>query len=319
MKRLCGVVFQLLLTSVTVVGIGCAASSLTPSAPSDNQVAKPQLGTTITERLYIADPYDGTISAFALPISRVSAPVAVVTLPAPSGLSFDSGGRLFVATLGIAVFDQPIRTGSSPAFTLTNDGFFGINGVAVDPSGNLFVIGENLRCGPSAACETQQSLTVYNGPINSLSTPSFTISDWRTPVGIAFDTNGHVWMLTLGELDEYSLPFTKRSTPIVRVSASSWEGDIALDASGRLYLGGNSGGINVYSVTSCSLVPDFTIPIFTPAALAFDGRGNLYELNFGPHGSPPDVLHVFSPPLDKSSTPRVSLSGKNWTSIAIGP
>lgn len=138
------------------------------------------------QRLYVGDIGAGAVHVFNSPYT--TAPAFSVTNGLTSsfntGIAVDDSGRLYVADYSldhILVYDPPLSGSSTAAFAIT----LGVEspiGVALGSDGRLYVV--NTR----AAFGVVPSVTIYDPPFSSLSTPTLTMSGGGQlvqPYGIA--------------------------------------------------------------------------------------------------------------------------------------
>lgn len=150
MTRFRGALCAFLLVALPLFA-ACSSSSTTP-APK-------------VQRLFTDDD-NVTISIFTLPVSNASTASATFTgASGPSGLKFDSMGKLYVADFAagsVQIFNPPLSSSTTAAVTIS--ALPHAEDVALDASGNLYV------------ALTGNPVEVFNPPFTNASTPAFAIT-----------------------------------------------------------------------------------------------------------------------------------------------
>lgn len=289
-------------------------------------------GGTQLKHMYVAGSScagggSSSIYVFNLPVTSSSTPAQ--TDSAPSGdeieeIYADSKGRLFVpiykcdgsAYTSVAVFDSPVTSSSQPAFTLTASASWPED-VAEDKNGNVYVSIE----GPTDCC-----INVFDGPVGGNMTDSLSLSNnpanaepLDEPYGIAFDSNGNLYVSSSGSIQEYATPLTSSSAATAVVTPNEDDYGVAVDASNRVFVS-NAAGKGMISVFTqpftSSSTPAFNITLTsgtTVYGLAFDDKGNLWATDNN------NQVWEITAPISASSTPSKILTVPDAYGITFGP
>jgi sugar lactone lactonase YvrE len=150
-------------------------------------------------------------------------------LVAPSAVTFDSGGNLWVADAGanrILEYKAPLATHEAASLVLgqpdfsslasetTSTGLSAPNALAFDSGGNLWVVdSSNDRVVEYAApFSTGEAASLVIGQPNftSNSFATTTSTSLDSPNGVAFDSGGNLWVADLlnGRVLEFKMPFS---------------------------------------------------------------------------------------------------------------
>jgi sugar lactone lactonase YvrE len=165
----------------------------------------------------------------------------------------------------------------------SNTGLNGPNGLALDASGNLFVV--NTPAG---------SIAKYD-PMGNLSL--FANSGLMTPTGAVFDSAGNLYV---ANYDGQTITrFNPAGAPSVfAASGLNYPAGLAFDSSGNLYVANHNGNtIRKFSPTGGDLGVFASAGLNGPEGLAFDSAGNLYAANYGLYNTDFSVVK-FSPTGD---------------------
>src|SRR5208283_2535511 len=218
----------------------------------------------------------------------------------------------------------------------TNTKLNGALGVALDPTGNLYVTGCGGPCGGSGA----GSFTTYqagsNGDVTPFTAVAGSNTGFITANGIARDASGKIYVVdnTGNSIKVFSAGSNGNVAPIATISGGNTlltrPNLIALDAGGNIYVtnffGGppncNSDTLGCGSVTEYAAgASDNATPIATiagantmlsgPVGVAVDPTtGNIYVGNEG-NGTPGGVV-IYSPGSgNRNVAPIASISGTN--------
>jgi hypothetical protein len=291
--------FTLVMVAICAVGIfsGCQRSSvisIPPGAPN---------------KLYVNDNINGVI-AYTMPLGPASAPAFTLagTSLNGSGMATGPSGSVFAAHFGAAtidVFNQPITSASTPAFTIQLAASLGptvklpnASGMSFDPAGNLWIAGElgdqvYMLAPPFAA-----------GPV----VPKFFNStSFSGPVMPLFDRAGELIVAEFGgsQLLVFRAPFNfgANNVPVATITLPTALGSIGISQADQLVVGLNDGTVAFFNGPfATGNVPAFVIP--APAGSAgvrnaiFDSSNNLYV----PYASSSQI-GVFAPPYSGVSVP----------------
>jgi len=222
-------------------------------------------------------------------------------LNSPGGITVDSGGNIYVTDDGsvsggadsLTVYAAGSNGNVAPTATISG-GATGLElpfGVAIDSSGNLYVVN------PGSAVGGVDSLTIYPSGSSGNTAPSATISsdtEIEAPFGIALDASDNIYVADAGSafggVDSVSIyPYgTYANEPPVAVISGdntllNFPAGIALDSSGNIYLANATGGYDGSgSVTQYAPLKNKsgTLNIAPTAVIAGDDTGDLTGFNF---------------------------------------
>lgn len=196
---------------------------------------------------------NGTIDIYPLKQPNKSGPVAQITgLTAfQDGMIVDANGNLFVANNGAFGNDDYVMEFAppytSPPMILNtvwmNEIFFPIS-VAVDARGTLYV----SNCGDY--CSEAPAVFVYppgsTSPTNAITSKSF-----NSLAGLGFDTKGNLYAVNWNDqtfaVDVFKMragTTTFRPLRLRGLQTGDGGNGVSLDASGNIYVAGNSSGSN---------------------------------------------------------------------------
>ena len=212
----------------------------------------------------------------------------VVAGGSPQGLAFDRRGDLWVTNKDastIAQFTERSLQGSMPAVALsaTHGSLNGPAGIAFDPNGNLWVAN---NAGNTLVKFGASQLTNSGSPAPMV-TLSAASSSLDGPFGLAFDTQGNLWVTnrnanTVVLFGATQLGASGSPTPLVTLSASGGSiagpTGVAFDASGNLWVANDIGRSVVQFGASQLRASGAPTPVATigglepsgPIGLAFD-------------------------------------------------
>jgi sugar lactone lactonase YvrE len=172
-------------------------------------------------------------SAFAnngekIPDITIESPSFGNGLPGPKVLAFDWLGNLWVSVVAegkIVKFSAAqIAAGGSPTAVVERTGIASPQGLAFDPSGNLWIAEQD---GPTVDRIDADHLTASGSGadlvITAMHTASNVTSTLSSPMGLAFDTGGNLWVnydgtLALIPAGEQTGTGTKTITPPVVIT-----------------------------------------------------------------------------------------------------
>lgn len=317
------------LSAALLVACGRGSSMVLPPTETAVLPTSSVIPASQKVRLYVSG--GRAIKVYKLPITGRSTPVAFLKTGKgePTGMAFDSMGRLFVASLSdkVEVFTQPIVGGSVPSFTLaTGTGDCGWScpapyNVTLDSTGNAVVAEDKPLCG---FCNFGY-IEVFTAPISKSSTVSYTLDGGYYTVTAGFNPNGNLFTELApycgspprpNRMYEYASPL-HNVRPIKHfsvVACGSYEPTgLAFDSAGNMYLPTEK-GLEVYRPAH-PWRKLFTIKAAVRKGyLAFGPSGKLYVTTEN------RKLLVFSPPFSASSHPIVTLDlPHSPAGVAIGP
>jgi sugar lactone lactonase YvrE len=268
------------------------------------------------------------------PAERVDAPPACA-----DALVFGPGGDLFWAsynTTSVTRFTPAqVQVGASQAPSVTISTPCKPAGAAFDGAGNLWV-----------TCYTASKVVKYTaaqllgeGDLTPTVILSGAGSSLVGPVGIAFDADGNLWVSNRygNSISKYSpgqLGTSGAPVPTMTIGSTALNGanQIAFAPDGSLWLA-NTGGHSLLRFSpaqlatgGAALTPATTITEnlggtpFAPAALAFDGSGDLWVMHLAISGGW-SVFRLDAPSLASDGSPaataQISGIGTGYTASAI--
>jgi sugar lactone lactonase YvrE len=209
----------------------------------------------------------------------------------------DSAGRLWVVSFSksgaspseVAVFKLPLKSASVQLYTFVLSGTNGVNALAFDPSGNLWVTSPG-----------NGSVLEYTAPFKKSGTlsPALTVAGPPSykPSGIAIDKSAAVYVSNFNSTGTQSIgvlrpPYSEEPYFLKGLTAP---GGLAFDKAGDLYASSNGTSHAVARYDSDDLksgdkpsVVDSTgLPASSyEAAFAFTATGDLYAANCGNSGA----------------------------------
>jgi sugar lactone lactonase YvrE len=296
-------------------------TSFTPGATSTGFVGPYALAFDSSHDLWVADSYGNRVLEFKAPFSTGEAASLVI--------------------------GQPSFTTLAPATTST--GLDTPNGLAFDPSGNLWV-----------ADSSHDRILEFKAPFSTgeaaslvIGQPSFTTNYYtvtnstslNSPYGLAFDPSGNLWVADLlnGRVLEYITPFSTREAASLVIGEPSFTAandevskiglnapnSIAFDSSGNLWVADGhrvlkyaapfatheaaSLVIGQNTFTNSSIATTST-GLNTPGGLAFDSSGNLWvsdKLN--------NRVLEYTTPFSTFEAASLVIGQPNFTSSATTP
>jgi sugar lactone lactonase YvrE len=202
-------------------------------------------------------------------------------------------------------------TSEAPAVVLTTDPYVSFTGVAFDGQGNLWAALSGGGIGAAVVEYTRNQLAKSGKPTPKVTLTSNGAGSLGEPVGLTFDAGGNLWVVngssgpadhttganTLVEFTGSQLASSGSPAPAVTLGAKAGSLDqpegLAFDPSGKLWVINDlspPGSVVAFSASQLAAsgnpVPAITLTdngkgsVSGPAALAFDGGGNLWMSNF---------------------------------------
>lgn len=284
-------------TAGTIFGVSVTANTPTPILTSQDPIGYPQavlldgsgnlytssffsLGTSLGSILFLS-PSATTLFGQQIPANTGTPFLSPAPLNFPAGMARDSHGNVYVASiLGGQILVDPAATGTLFGQSVTAgvvtvlaaaQGLNTPQGLAVDAAGNLYITtqaaSEVSVLAPSATTLFGQQI-----PANTVTSLSAT-SGSANPVAIAFDTAGNLYIgdsvvggpnvavvapsaTTLFGQQVPANTFTELSASSTLTTVTS----LALDSSGRLYVGCLNGTISVLSPTPGTVLGTPVVP-----------------------------------------------------------
>lgn len=236
----------------------------------------------------------------------------------PPGPPAGSGGMFITDFNGNAVlgWGQSANCNCAPSIAIRggNTGLANPDGIAIDPSGNIYVVNQTVG-----------TMTKFPGGASGNIKPSFAIGGLASPIGIAVDGGANVYISNSASagigtmsVQTYAPGSAVPSRTIAGPATGlSTPGYLALDSAGNIWVANQTGNsIEEFAKPANGNVP----PVATitgantlladPQGVAFDPSGRLYVAINNALGVPDAVL-VFSPPLSGNIAPTNILCGPN--------
>ena len=209
-----------------------------------------------------------------------------------SGVAFDNAGRFWILSYGevngvptsALVFDPPITRSSTPAITLVLNGTVDADGLAFDPSGNLWV-----------SSPGNESVVEYTGPFTESGEPTpatVLTAGINNPFAVAVDEKGNVYISNNASTGTNSIAVEKppyTGQPYF-LNGLTGPGGLIFDSDGNLYASssGTPPAVVRYNRNHLkngdlpSIVDSAGLrPTSYEAAFAFTATGDLYAANCG--------------------------------------
>jgi sugar lactone lactonase YvrE len=178
----------------------------------------------------------------------IDSPSFGTTIPGPKVLAFDASGNLWVSIVGenrvVMLTAAQVAAGGTPAATVERKEIPSPQGLAFDRSGNLWVAAQDvpgiMRIDASHLTATGSGADLT---ITAMSTASGTTSTLSSPIGIAFDGSGNLWVNYDGTIA--SIPVAEQTgtgaktiTPpvVITTDVATLPYGIAFDQDGGMWL-----------------------------------------------------------------------------------
>ncbi|HTA37692.1 MAG TPA: hypothetical protein VK760_01380, partial [Candidatus Acidoferrales bacterium] len=195
-------------------------ASSAPSYALTNGINRPgALALDTLGNLFVANPASNQIREYAAPVSSSSAPSTTVAsnLSNPAAFAFDTANNLYAANFGNASVTEYAPPYATMKVKLASS-VANVNGLALDPAGDVFVANCNVGCGNGA---NPDAITEYVPPLTNISTPATTIvTGVSRPNAIVMDAAGTLYV-------------ANNNSTITVYSASSYTGvPVTLNLSG---------------------------------------------------------------------------------------
>jgi len=276
--------------------------------------------------MYVASAGNNTIEELLAVNGVIPASPTIRTLGSgfnsPEAIAVDAGGDVFVGDTGNgAVKEMVAVSGSVPASptirTLTS--IENPYGVAVDPSGNVYVAGGCPYGNIATACGDVIELLAVNGSIPTQPSEVIFNNSFNNPTGLALDSSGNLYVADQGnnaikELLAVNGSISLNSTleTLYTFTGTAGPAGVVVDASGNVYVTdiGTSIAYELLAVNGSIPASPTLITLSTaldrPAGIALDASGNIY------------IADVLNNRVLKVSLSGLSMSGGNFGDVNIG-
>ena len=257
-------------------------------------------------------PYEGICIVIGHPDFTTLAsgqPSSPTVIGNPTAVAFDSKGDLWVVDSGNSralEYEPPFTTGEAASLvigqtsltgmtdTSPSGGLFGPTGIALDPSGNLWVVdsGNNRVLEFKTPFSNGESASLVIGqPTFGGYIGTTTSGGLNAPSYAAFDSSGNLWVTDQGNnrVLEFSAPFST----------------------------GQKASVVIGQADFTSFAPSSTVTansLFEPVGITFDAKGDLWVVDSGNHR----VLEYNSPfSTDESASMVIGQSSLTGTSTGL--
>ena len=261
-------------------------------APAFMAIIAPITAIAVPDNLFVSANQGGSI--FEYTPAGIQSTFASYPTKLPRGLAFDSNGNLFAAVTNSSGSGGSVNKFTPSGAQHTFGGASGfLSGLAVDSTGNIFVMSENPGSSnlPSTIFKFTPSGT--RSVFASLPGQSF---------GLAFNSAGNLFAVDAvnQSIFEYT-PGGTRTTfagPAAFGNESALGGQLAFDSAGNLFVSsfdfGNPGNDSILEFTPGGVESTFATGLTFPRGLAFDSTGNLFVTELSFNGLGGDILE-FTP------------------------
>lgn len=205
---------------------------------------------------------------------RIRNLIAAVTVLLTFASIADAADLLYVSTINdtIVTFDTTSNVGSTvPATkkTFASTNMFGVEGIALDSSGNLYA------ANAANFGSYKNTISKFNSSGQYIGNISTNLS---SPYGLAFDSSGNLYASNYGN-DTIS-KFNSAGAYVSSISSHLYDpAGMAFDSSGNLYVANRfTDSISKFNASG-SYVSSINTSLDVPTGLAFDSSGNLYASN----------------------------------------
>jgi sugar lactone lactonase YvrE len=252
---------------------GIGGQSALPASPVTAQNGTPaavrSARPSTAANLYVANAHDSTVTVYAPGASTPMRTIGLLGLvDGPDALAFDAAGYLYVSNKGsssVSIYGP----GSVIPSRVISNGVTAPSAIAVDAIGNLFVA-------------NPASVTVYRAGTGALMQKI--TNGIQNPVALAFDGFGKLYVANEGPATGNVTVYERAGATSIMTLVKTITNDVnkpralAFDPSGHDVFVANYGNGSVSTYSTASFLGGRVIRdrVVTPAALAFDGTGNLY-------------------------------------------
>ena len=242
-------------------------------APAFMAIIAPITAIAVPDNLFVSANQGGSI--FEYTPAGIQSTFASYPTKLPRGLAFDSNGNLFAAVTNSSGSGGSVNKFTPSGAQHTFGGASGfLSGLAVDSTGNIFVMSENPGSSnlPSTIFKFTPSGT--RSVFASLPGQSF---------GLAFNSAGNLF--ATDGADKTIFEYTPGGTRTTFVGPAAFGdqapgGQLAFDSAGNLFVSsfdfGNPGNDSILEFTPGGVESTFATGLTFPRGLAFDSTGNLF-------------------------------------------
>ncbi len=316
--------FPLAALGACLVAVFAAACSTSSTSPGTTPTSPPLL-------YFVSDANSNAVTAYPLTANGNVAPTQNI-VGAATGLGFprrvvlDSTMNIYIANApggavahSITVY-APAATGNvAPIRTITGaaTGLTGVDGLALDGSGNLFA----TNCGLCFNSTGSDGILIFPAGANGNIAPTNSIAGAATtlngPTSLTFDAGGNLLVTNSG--NNAVLKFASGASGNVAptatiVGAATGLADpecVRTDAAGLIYVcSNNNSTIAVFAAgANGNVAPMRTLSgaatgLLNPTSVSFDTTGNMYVANAGGN-----TITVYAPGATGNQAPMFTVSG----------
>lgn len=283
----------------------------------------------VTQNIYVSNgapgPSRNTVDIFPVGSSGNVIPTGTIAgaltgLNNPIGLTFNPAGVFYVANSGsINEYATGARGNAAPSTVITNAALIRPLLLALDATNNIYVT-QNAASGGGV-----DSYQVYASAASGASVPTNTVTGagLSTPVGIAVDSKGNVYVANNGNnsISIFAANSNGNAAPTSTISGAATglanPTGLTLDPPGNIYVANANGSIVIFKAgTTGNTAPIATITgsatfLNQPYELYLDATPKLYVANNGATGAGANSALVFLPTQSGNAFPVQDITGSS--------
>ncbi len=189
----------------------------------------------------------GNLTALPAPAAPYTCPASITpTSPCLRGLAVDANGNLWLADFGNGtsgqVYEFPFVSGAFQTPVAIGTGWIAPWGIAADAAGNVFVADDGVASGNSIS-----EIAVSSGTVTAVNNTSIAY-----PRGIAVNSAGDLFVIDGNTSQVVRLTAASGYTSAASINGYGFQGpgDIAIDASGNIWVAEYSGFVRMLTFGS---------------------------------------------------------------------
>jgi len=281
----------------------------------------------VSQNIYVSNgapgPSRNTIDIFPVGSNGNVIPTGTITgaltgLNNPIGLTFNPAGILYVANSGsINEYAAGARGNAAPASVITSATLIRPLLLALDAANNIYVTQNAASAGGA------DSYQVYAAAASGSSVPTNTVTGagLSTPVGIAVDSKGNVYVANNGNnsVSIFAANSNGNVAPTSTISGSSTglanPTGLTVDPPGNIYVANANGSIVIFkagttgNTAALATIAGNATFLNQPYEIYLDGTPKLYVANNAATGTGANSALVFLPTQSGNAFPVQNISG----------